>query len=60
MPVLLGGAVQQHRLADLAKPIMGAMLPLVGLLILSGLDKVFETRLTDTMPSWLVNLTTRH
>lgn len=29
------------------------------LLILSGLDKVIETRLTDTMPNWLVNLTTR-
>lgn len=29
------------------------------LLILSGLDKVVETRLTDTMPPWLVNLTTR-
>jgi cytochrome c-type biogenesis protein len=47
------------RLAELAKPVMGVVLLLVGLLILSGLDKVVETRLTDTMPSWLVNLTTR-
>jgi cytochrome c-type biogenesis protein len=47
------------RLAELAKPVMGAVLLLIGLLILSGLDKVVETRLTDTMPVWLVNLTTR-
>ncbi len=47
------------RLAELAKPILGTVLLLVGLLILSGLDKMIETRLTDTMPPWLVNLTTR-
>lgn len=47
------------RLAELAKPVMGAALLLVGLLIVSGLDKVIETRLTNTMPFWLVNLTTR-
>lgn len=51
--------VKLARLAELAKPVMGAMLLLVGLLILSGLDKMIETRLTDAMPSWLVNLTTR-
>lgn len=47
------------RLAEWGKPLLGAILLLVGLLILSGLDKVIETRLTDTMPPWLVNLTTR-
>lgn len=47
------------RLAELAKPVLGGMLLLFGLLILSGLDKMIETRLTDTMPPWLVNLTTR-
>ncbi|TAN47106.1 MAG: cytochrome c biogenesis protein CcdA [Rhodospirillales bacterium] len=47
------------RLAELTKPVLGTALLLVGLLILSGLDKVVETRLTDTMPPWLVNLTTR-
>ena len=47
------------RLGTLAKPVLGAGLLLVGLLIVSGLDKVIETRLTDTMPPWLVNLTTR-
>ena len=47
------------RLAELAKPVLGVVLLLVGFLILSGLDKVVETRLTDTMPPWLVNLTTR-
>ncbi|WP_040476402.1 hypothetical protein [Paramagnetospirillum caucaseum] len=34
-------------------------IPLGGLLIHSGLDKVVETRLADTMPPWLVNLTAR-
>lgn len=47
------------RLAELAKPVLGSMLLLFGLLILSGLDKMIETRLTNTMPPWLVNLTTR-
>lgn len=47
------------RLGELAKPVLGVALLLVGFLILSGLDKVVETRLTDTMPPWLVNLTTR-
>lgn len=47
------------RLAELAKPVMGTVLLLVGLLIVSGLDKVIEAGLTNTMPSWLVNLTTR-
>lgn len=34
-------------------------IPLGNLLIPSGLDKVVETRRTDTMPPWLVNLTAR-
>jgi len=47
------------RLAQVAKPVMGMALLLIGLLIVSGFDKVVETGLTNTMPSWLVNLTTR-
>ena len=47
------------RLAEMAKPAMGMALLLIGFLIVSGLDKVVETRLTDTMPPWLVTLTTR-
>jgi hypothetical protein len=32
----------------------------VGLLVLTGLDKTIETRLTDAMPEWLMELTTRY
>jgi cytochrome c biogenesis protein CcdA len=47
------------RLASWAKPIMGVALLGMGLLIASGLDKPVETRLTDSMPAWLIDLTTR-
>lgn len=47
------------RMAALGKPVMGAVLLLMGILIVSGIDKLIETRLTNTMPSWLVDLTTR-
>ena len=46
-------------LAKAAKPAMGAVLLAMGLLIVSGLDKMAETYLIATMPSWLVDLTTR-
>jgi cytochrome c biogenesis protein CcdA len=47
------------RLAQVGKPLMGATLVGVGVLVLSGLDKVVETALTRAMPEWLVNLTTQ-
>lgn len=47
------------RMAAIGKPLMGAALALVGAFILSGLDRVVETRLTEAMPAWLVELTTR-
>ncbi len=47
------------RLAKLAKPVMGGILLAMGVLIVSGLDKLIEARLTAAMPSWLVDLTTR-
>lgn len=47
------------RLAKLAKPVMGGALLAMGVLIVSGLDKLIEARLTNAMPSWLVDLTTR-
>ncbi|MBI3444310.1 MAG: sulfite exporter TauE/SafE family protein [Magnetospirillum sp.] len=46
-------------LAKSAKPVMGGFLLLMGFLIVSGLDKVIETGLTNAMPLWLVDLTTR-
>lgn len=46
-------------LAKVAKPVLGGILLAVGLLVASGLDKVFEAWLTAAMPLWLVELTTR-
>jgi cytochrome c biogenesis protein CcdA len=48
------------RLALMAKPAMGLVLVAVAVLVLSGLDKIIETRLTDAMPQWLLELTTRY
>lgn len=47
------------RLARAAKPVMGALLLAMGILIASGLDKKIEAGLIAAMPSWLVALTTR-
>ena len=49
---------QMARLASWAKPVMGGALLTMGLLIVTGFDKSVETQLTNTMPSWLVDLTT--
>ena len=38
---------------------LGVLFVLLGLMILSGLDKRLESRLVDVSPDWLVNLTTR-
>ena len=43
----------------IAKPAMGAAFAIVGAFVLTGLDKVVETSLTNAMPDWLTNLTTR-
>jgi cytochrome c biogenesis protein CcdA len=42
------------------KPIMGIAIATVGLFVLTGLDKIAETHLTNAMPDWLLNLTTRY
>lgn len=55
-------AARRDRLARLAhwgKPVMGAILLVMGVLILTGLDKMIETALTAVMPPWLVAVTTR-
>ena len=41
------------------KAILGAILVTLGLLTLSGYDKVIETALVEASPSWLTGLTTR-
>jgi cytochrome c biogenesis protein CcdA len=38
---------------------LGASLAALGLLILTGLDRVVETALVDASPAWLIDLTTR-
>jgi cytochrome c-type biogenesis protein len=47
------------RTSRIAKPIMGAALVSVGVLVLTGFDKVVEASLTRAMPDWLVTVTTR-
>lgn len=46
-------------LARYAKPIFGATLIVVGLMIISGVDKAVEAWLVNAMPSWLIEFTTR-
>ncbi len=45
--------------ARLGKPAVGVALVLLGMLSVTGGDKVLETRVLDAMPAWLVDLTTR-
>lgn len=42
------------------KRILGAILLFVGLLIIFGLDKKFETLIVTSSPDWLISLTTRY
>jgi cytochrome c-type biogenesis protein len=58
--VVLSRRDRLRRVSAAAKPIMGIAIAAVGLLVLTGLDKTAETRLTDAMPDWLLNLTTRY
>ena len=41
------------------KQVMGVLLLVLGVLMLSGLDKTVETKLVDASPAWLTTLTTR-
>ena len=43
----------------IGKRILGTILLLVGLLIITGLDKVFETLAVSASPDWLISLTTK-
>ena len=47
------------RTSRIAKPVMGAAFAFVGVFVLTGLDKIVETSLTNAMPDWLTTLTTR-
>lgn len=57
---VLGRRDLLKRLAVVAKPGMGLVLAAVGLLVVIGLDKAIETHLTNAMPEWLLDLTTRY
>jgi len=48
-----------QRLARWSRLIFGAALVLVGMAILTGLDKMAEAAMLDMMPDWLVAFTTR-
>src|SRR5262249_47775494 len=47
------------RITRVGKPAVGAVLVLLGVLSVTGGDKIVESRLLDVMPAWLVDLTTR-
>ena len=47
------------RTSRIAKPGVGAGVAFVGAFVLTGLDKIVETSLTNAMPDWLTTLTTR-
>lgn len=67
MPLLILGSLSRvlmsklrHRLlitGVVAKKVMGGMLLVLGILILSGLDKSIERRLVELSPIWLTELT---
>ncbi len=42
------------------KLVLGGLLVVVGLLILSGLDKRLETLIVEASPTWLTEITTRY
>ncbi|WP_298467938.1 cytochrome c biogenesis CcdA family protein [uncultured Erythrobacter sp.] len=46
-------------LAKYGKPLFGAALLVVGLMVLTGFDKVIEIALLDTLPQGLIEFTTR-
>lgn len=69
LPLMLVGllgraALLRHRgrlvkAGDLGRKLMGGSLLVIGVLVLTGLDKALEAWLLDQAPSWLVELTTR-
>lgn len=46
--------------SKIGRRILGVILLLVGLLIITKLDKQFETLIVATSPDWLISLTTRY
>lgn len=52
------GAGSLQKLARYAKPVFGAMLAVVGMLVLTGGDKLVEAAVLNLMPDWLIVFTT--
>lgn len=52
-------AKRLQSLSRYAKPAFGAVLVIVGLLVLTGFDKAIEAWVLEIMPDWLVRFTTR-
>jgi cytochrome c-type biogenesis protein len=69
LPLLLLGLLSREMLshwrnrlmtgAGLAKQALGLLLVAIGLSIVTGLDKVVETKLVDASPAWLTYITTQ-
>jgi cytochrome c biogenesis protein CcdA len=55
-----GGRTAAGRSAMIGRWLLGASFALVGLLILTGADKVLEARIVEAMPDWLVLFATRY
>jgi len=47
------------RVSRYAKPVVGSAFAVIGIFVLTGLDKIVEASLTRAMPDWLVTVTTR-
>jgi cytochrome c biogenesis protein CcdA len=56
---LAGRKARLQAVARYAKPIFGIALLVVGVMILTGIDRVIETAMLDVMPQWLIGFTTR-
>lgn len=46
-------------IGSIGKKLLGVSLLVVGLAIVSDVDRMLEARLTDVSPDWLIQLTTR-
>jgi cytochrome c-type biogenesis protein len=53
------GRQRLRALATVAKPAMGSVLVAVGVIVVTGTDKIVETALTRAMPAWLLDFSTR-
>jgi cytochrome c-type biogenesis protein len=58
--VVLSRRDRLRRVSIVAKPVMGMAIGAVGFFVLTGLDKTVETYLTNAMPEWLLDVTTRY